>query len=147
MSILRPSSSPRAAASTDCPSFAPGNFPGCQRTYDTRLLILPRKVRPSGSGTSTMSRGIDAMETVFATGSSDATIIVSVSAVLRPTPESMPISRTFTRGIAGVGDGDGEAEARQTVERSPTERLDAEVRVVRRDGRRRTRPGPTPRPR
>ena len=72
---------------------------------------MPRKVRPSGRGTSTMSRGIDAMETVFPTGSSDATIIVSVSAVLRPTPESIPISSTFTRGIDGVGDGDAEAGA------------------------------------
>ena len=76
---------------------------------------MPRKVRPSGSGTSTMSRGIDARETVFPTGSSDATIIVSVRAVFRPTPESTPISRTFTRGIAGVGDGDVEADGEVDV--------------------------------
>ncbi len=54
---------------------------------------------------------MDAIETVRPTGSSDATIIVSVRAVLRPTPESIPISSTLTRGIPGVGEGDGEASA------------------------------------
>ena len=65
-----------------------------------------------------MSRGMEAMDTVFATGSSEATIIVSVSAVFRPTPESMPISRTLTRGTPGVADGaaDGEAEAEASAE-------------------------------
>ena len=47
-----------------------------------------------------MSRGIDTIETVLPTGSSEATIIVSVRAVLRPTPESTPISRTVMRGWA-----------------------------------------------
>ena len=53
-----------------------------------------------------MSRGIDAIETVLPTGSSDTTIIVSLSSVLRPTPESIPISSTFTRGTSGVAEGD-----------------------------------------
>ncbi len=66
---------------------------------------------PPASGTSTMSRGIDTIETVFPTGSSEATIIVSVSAVFRPTPESTPMSRTVIRGWLGVGLGDGEPDA------------------------------------
>ena len=102
---------PRAAERTDWLSLAPGNFLGFQRTYDTSELILPRYDRPSGSGTSTMSRGIDTIDTVFPTGSSEATIIVSVRAVLRPTPESTPISSTLIRGISGVGEADGSSEA------------------------------------
>ena len=53
-----------------------------------------------------MSRGIETIETVFPTGSSEATIIVSVRKVwIVARPESTPISSTFTRGIAGVADG------------------------------------------
>ena len=74
-------------------------------------MILPVNLRPSGSGTSTMSRGTDTIETVWATGSSEAMIIVSVRYVLRPTPASTPTSRTLTRGTVGVADGDGLAEA------------------------------------
>ena len=54
---------------------------------------------------------MDAIDTVFPTGSSDATIIVSVSAVFRPTPESMPMSSTLTRGTSGEADGDGDGDA------------------------------------
>ena len=56
---------------------------------------------------------MDAIDTVFPTGSSEATIIVSVRAVLRPTPESMPISSTLIRGTPGVpvGDAEGRADA------------------------------------
>ena len=57
-----------------------------------------------------MSRGIDTIETVFATGSRMATIIVSVRAVFRPTPLSMPMRSTLIRGTAGVGDADGVAD-------------------------------------
>src|SRR5215211_3436111 len=58
-----------------------------------------------------MSRGIETMDTVFATGSRLTTIIVSVSAVLRPAPESIPMSSTLILGTAGVADGDAAAEA------------------------------------
>ena len=57
-----------------------------------------------------MSRGTEAMDTVLPTGSSEATIIVSVAAVLRPTPESIPISSTLMRGTSGVGVGVGDAD-------------------------------------
>ena len=66
-------------------------------------------VPPLGSGTSTMSRASESIETVFATGSSDATISVSVRNVVRPTPASTPISSTFTRAAAGEGETVGEA--------------------------------------
>src|SRR5919198_4668879 len=57
-----------------------------------------------------MSRGTEIIETVLPTGSSEATIIVSVRYVVRPTPASTPTTRTFSRcgtsGVAvGVGDG------------------------------------------
>ena len=94
---------------------------------------MPRYLRPSGSGTSTMSRGIDAIETVFATGSSDTTIIVSVSAVVRPTPESMPISSTLTRGTVGVADGRGARLGRRA---GRGRGIDGEVGVVGLDRRR-----------
>ena len=70
-------------------------------------MILPLYFRPSGSGTSTMSRGTETIETVSLTLSSDATIIVSVRYVFRPTPASTPTRSTFTRGTAGVGEGLG----------------------------------------
>ena len=44
-----------------------------------------------------MSRGTETIDTVFRTGSSEATIIESVDAVLRSMPESIPRSRTVTR--------------------------------------------------
>ena len=67
--------------------FEPGNCLGWFRAYDTSELILPRNLRPSASGTSTMSRGIEIIETVLDTGSSETTIIVSVRYVFRPTPD------------------------------------------------------------
>jgi hypothetical protein len=70
-------------------------------------LILPLNFRPSGSGTSTMSRGIEIIDTVWATGSRDATIIVSVRYVFRPIPASTPTSSTFWRATAGDGEADG----------------------------------------
>ena len=66
--------------------FEPGNCLGWFRAYDTSELILPRNLRPSANGTSTMSRGIEIIETVLDTGSSETTIIVSVRYVFRPTP-------------------------------------------------------------
>ena len=56
-----------------------------------------------------MSRGIEIIETVFDTGSSETTIIVSVRYVFRPTPESTPMIRPVTRGTVGLADGDAEA--------------------------------------
>ena len=47
---------------------------------------------------------------MFETGSSETTIIVSVRYVLRPTPESTPMTRPVMRGTAGVGDGDGDGD-------------------------------------
>ncbi len=58
-----------------------------------------------------MSRGTDTIDTVSEAGSIDATIIVSVRYVLRPTPESTPSSSRFTRGAAGVAVGVGDALA------------------------------------
>ena len=58
---------------------------------------------PVARGTSTMSRGTETIETVLPTGSSEATIIVSVRAVLRPTPESTPMSRIVMRGGRATG--------------------------------------------
>ena len=63
---------------------------------------MPEKTPPPGSGTSTRSRGKERSETVRATGSSDATIIVSVRNVLRPTPASTPRISTLIRPTAGV---------------------------------------------
>ena len=88
----------------------PGNCSGWWRAYDTSELILPRNLRPSDSGTSTMSRGIDTIDTVWATGSSETTIIVSVRYVLRPTPESTPMIRPLIRGTAGVAEGSSDAD-------------------------------------
>src|SRR5918993_5629141 len=67
---------------------------------------------------STMSRGSDSIETVLPTGSSEATIIVSVRNVERPIPESTPISSTFTRGTAGVAEGLAEADGGADAEPS-----------------------------
>jgi hypothetical protein len=52
-----------------------------------------------------MSRGIETIETVWPTGSSDTTIIVSVRNVFRPTPWSTPMISTFWRGAVGDGEG------------------------------------------
>ena len=52
-----------------------------------------------------MSRGMETIETVPATGSSEATIIVSVRYVLRVGAESTPTSRTLTRCGPSVGEG------------------------------------------
>ena len=57
-----------------------------------------------------MSRGIDTIDTVLPTGSSETTIIVSVRDVLRPTPESTPTTSPVTRGTVGVADGATDAE-------------------------------------
>ena len=46
------------------------------------------------------SRGIDTIDTVRPTGSRDTTISESVSASVRPGPESTPISRTFNRSLS-----------------------------------------------
>ena len=51
-----------------------------------------------------MSRGSETMETVLPTGSSDATIIVSVSVSVRSGSLSMPTSRTLIRSPS-VGTG------------------------------------------
>ncbi len=56
-----------------------------------------------------MSRGIEIIETVLDTGSSETTIIVSVRYVFRPTPASTPTIRPVTRGTVGLADGDAEA--------------------------------------
>ena len=56
-----------------------------------------------------MSRGIEIIETVLDTGSSETTIMVSVRYVFRPTPESTPTIRPVTRGTVGLADGDAEA--------------------------------------
>ena len=53
-------------------------MPWWWRANDTRPLSLPLNLRPSGSGTSTMSRGMEIIDTVWPTGSSETTIIVSV---------------------------------------------------------------------
>ena len=52
-----------------------------------------------------MSRGIETIETVWPTGSSETTIIVSVRNVFRPTPWSTPMISTFWRGATGVAEG------------------------------------------
>jgi hypothetical protein len=54
-----------------------------------------------------MSRGIESIETVWPSGSTDITIIVSVRYVLRPTPASTPMTSTLIREASGVGEGDG----------------------------------------
>jgi hypothetical protein len=51
-----------------------------------------------------MSRGIEIIETVWPTGSSETTIIVSVRNVFRPTPWSTPTISTFWRGTPGGDD-------------------------------------------
>ena len=58
-----------------------------------------------------MSRGTETIETLSATGSSDATIIVSVDAVLRSGPESIPSSMIVVRRCVIPGLGDAEAPA------------------------------------
>src|SRR6476660_7980147 len=106
--MSRSRSAPRAFSRTSNPvPSEPGNWRGWSRAYATRPLILAVNRRPSPSGTSTMSRGTETNDTVFATGSSDATIIVSVRYVRRPTPASTPMMRALIRGTAGVGVGEG----------------------------------------
>src|SRR5438093_13340833 len=97
------SSSPSAAARTASPEVAPGNFLGFALAYDTRPLTFGRNVLPSGSGTSTMSRGTDTIDTAPAAGSSEATIIVSVRNSDRPGPESTPSRSTVNRLVSGGG--------------------------------------------
>src|SRR5450759_750742 len=109
-SMSRPRSVPTAAMSTACPSpLDPGNSPGCRRAYESSELILPEYVRPPGNGTSTMSRAGERRETVSVTGSSDATIRVSVRNVERPTPASTPMMSTLVRAPAGDGEAAGVA--------------------------------------
>src|SRR5579862_2194770 len=57
-----------------------------------------------------MSRGTETIDTVLVTGSNEATIIVSVRAVLRPTPESMPNSRTLIRWGPPLGEAEGRTD-------------------------------------
>jgi hypothetical protein len=56
-----------------------------------------------------MSRARERRETVSVTGSSDATIRVSVRNVERPTPASTPMMRTLVRAPAGDGEAAGVA--------------------------------------
>jgi hypothetical protein len=58
-----------------------------------------------------MSRASDSSETVSVTGSSEATMSVSVLSVARPTPESRPIRSTLVRAARGVGEAAGDALA------------------------------------
>src|SRR5919107_609482 len=58
-----------------------------------------------------MSRGIEIIDTVLPTGSSDTTIIVSVRRVFRPTPESTPMMSTFWRGTRGAAEGEADGPA------------------------------------
>jgi hypothetical protein len=60
-------------------------------------LIFGPYVLPLPSGTLARSRGIETIETVFPTGSSETTISESVRASVRPGAESIPIRRTFRR--------------------------------------------------
>ena len=69
-----------------------------------------------------MSRGIETIDTVLPTGSRLATIIVSVRAVLRPTPESTPMSRTVTRGVSGVPLGDRDSDGNERLTRAQQRR-------------------------
>jgi len=82
----------------------PGNAAGFRRAKLLRELIFGPKTLPSASGTFARSRGIDTIDTVRPTGSSETTIIESVSASVRPGPESTPISRILRRSLA-VGAG------------------------------------------
>ncbi len=72
---------------------------------------MPEKTPPPGRGTSTRSRGKERSETVRATGSSDATIIVSVRNVLRPTPASTPRISTLIRPQSASRSGTARASA------------------------------------
>jgi len=60
---------------------------------------------PLPSGPLMRSRGTDTMVTLFPTGSSDATIIVSVSVAGRHGRASMPSSRTFSHSSTPGRDG------------------------------------------
>ena len=80
-----------------------------------------------------MSRGIDAIETVLPTGSSETTIIVSVrQRVAGRCRSPSPISSTLMRGTAGVAERmrSGRATGRPRAS-GRVRRVDREVRVVR----------------
>ena len=74
-----------------------GNSLGWRSAYDIKEFSLGPNTSPLPSGTLTRSRGTDAMEMVRPTGSSDTTIIVSVSVAGRHGRASTPRSRMLTR--------------------------------------------------
>ena len=77
-----------------------------------------------------MSRGIETIETVSPTGSSETTISVSVSGVVRPGALSMPISRTFRRSVVpGPGGRVGSPAAGGRKTRSKVSSVDVPTRL------------------
>ena len=80
-----------------------GNSPGWRSAQLISELIFGPKTSPLPSGTLARSRGIETIDTVRPTGSSDTTISESVNASVRPGAESTPIRRTFRRSLSGGG--------------------------------------------
>ncbi len=103
-----PSSAPTASSSVRIPPL--GKSFGCASAYDSSELSFGPNVSPLPSGVSMRSRGIEIRLTVCPTGSSEATIIVSVRVSVRVRVESTPTSRTFSRSPSpGPGSAAGSA--------------------------------------
>jgi hypothetical protein len=77
----------------------PGKSSGWRSAQPWSELIFGAYVSPLPRGTLTMSRGIETIVTVFPTGSSETTMIVSVSTAVRPGAASRPTRRTFSRSV------------------------------------------------
>src|SRR6266540_2516948 len=75
-------------------------------------------VRPSHSGKRAMSRGKLIIDAVFVTGSTDTTIRVSLRAWLRPSDESIPVSRMLIRelDVGGVDTGVADSSSAMSLE-------------------------------
>src|SRR5690349_13584198 len=110
--MSRPYSSPRIALSALNPRavpFLPGHRSWRLRLFVSQLLILLAYVLPktgcalSGTGTSTVSRGIWNIATCFDTGSMETTISVSVLNDVSPLRVSAPTSRTLSRSLPSHG--------------------------------------------
>ena len=90
-----PRSAPTASSSVRRPPF--GKSFGWLSAKCISELSLGPNTSPLPSGVPIRSRGIDTMDTVWPTGSSDATIIVSVRFAVRLPRLSEPTMSTFTR--------------------------------------------------
>ena len=100
---------PRASATPPC-----GKSAGWRSAKLISELIFGPKVSPLPSGTPARSRGIETIDTVRPTGSSETTISESVSASVRPGAESTPIEQDVEARL--VERAAGRVEIERTVD-------------------------------